>query len=197
MKRISQRDIAKMLGINVSTVSRALKGQEGVSLRYDTTHTIGVVVPDVSFNHFAHIAKRFEAEAKKAGYMCIITDDSNPLYITKGNPGLKPQFTNSLNAYFNTYIVRHKRSIVAYLNYRHIRNSISNMVRYDPATGGSISRPENINGNWNINGGFTFNTAIDSTAHWNVGTDTRIRYNNFVSYVAQQQADAEKNTTHR
>lgn len=41
----------------------------------------------------------------------------------------------------------------------------------------------------------TFNTALDSTAHWNVGTDTRIRYNNFVSYVAQQQADAAKNTT--
>ncbi len=124
-----------------------------------------------------------------------IVDDSNPLYITRGNPGLKPQFTNSLNAYFNTYIVRHKRSIVAYLNYRHIRNSISNMVRYDPATGGSISRPENINGNWNINGGFTFNTAIDTTAHWNIGTDTRIRYNHFVSFVAQDQADAAKNTT--
>ena len=124
-----------------------------------------------------------------------ITDDSNPLYITQGNPGLKPQFTNSLNAYYNNYIVRHKRSIVAYLNYQHIRNSISNLVRYNSETGGSISRPENINGNWNINGGFNFNTALDSTAHWNVGTDTRIRYNNFVSYVAQQQADAEKNMT--
>ncbi|MBR2151471.1 MAG: TonB-dependent receptor [Prevotella sp.] len=124
-----------------------------------------------------------------------ITDDSNPLYITQGNPGLKPQFTNSLNVYYNNYIVRYKRSIVAYLNYRHIRNSISNMVRYDPETGGSISRPENINGNWNFNGGFTFNTAIDTLAHWNVGTDTRIRYNNFVSYVAQELADAEKNTT--
>ena len=124
-----------------------------------------------------------------------ITDDSNPLYITQGNPGLKPQFTNSLNLYYNNYITRYKRSIVVYVNYRHIRNSISNLVRYNAETGGSISRPENINGNWNINGGFTFNTAIDSTAHWNVGTDTRARYNNYVSYVAQAHADAEKNTT--
>ena len=31
MKRISQRDIARQLGVNVSTVSRALRGLEGVS----------------------------------------------------------------------------------------------------------------------------------------------------------------------
>ena len=124
-----------------------------------------------------------------------ITDDSNPLYITQGNPGLKPQFTNSLNVYYNNYIQKYKRSIVFYVNYRHIRNSISNMVRYNPVTGGSISRPENNNGNWNVNGGFTFNTALDSAAHWNVGADTRIRYNNYVSYVAQHLADAAKNTT--
>ena len=98
MKRISQRDIARQLGVNVSTVSRALRGLDGVSpelkrkieiladeggyrpnpfaasLRYDTTHTIGIIVPDVSFNHYAHIVKRIEAEARKAGYVCIITD---------------------------------------------------------------------------------------------------------------------------
>ena len=124
-----------------------------------------------------------------------ITDDSNPLYITQGNPGLKPQFTNSLNVYYNNYISRYKRSIVIYANYRHTRNSISNLVQYNAATGGSISRPENINGNWNADGGFTFNTALDSTAHWNIGTDTRLRYNNYVSYVAQDKADAAKNTT--
>ena len=101
MKRISQRDIAKILGVNVSTVSRALQGLKGVSpelrqkierlaeergyrpnpfavsLRFDTTHTIGVVVPDVSFNHYAHIVKYIEAEARKAGYMCIITDSND------------------------------------------------------------------------------------------------------------------------
>ena len=124
-----------------------------------------------------------------------ITDDSNPLYISQGNPGLKPQFTNSLNVYYKNYIQKYKRSIVVYGNYRHIRNSISNLVRYNAETGGSLSRPENINGNWNADGGFNFNTALDSTAHWNIGTDTRVRYYNYVSYVAQAMADAAKNST--
>ena len=124
-----------------------------------------------------------------------ITDDSNPLYITKGNPGLKPQFTNSLNIYYNNYISKRKRSVVVYANFRTTRNSISNLVRYNADTGGSISRPENINGNWNTDGGFTFNTAVDSAAHFNISTDTRLRYNNYVSYVAQQKADAKKNYT--
>ena len=98
MKRVSQRDIARRLGINVSTVSRALRGLDGVSpelkkqlearadeegyrpnpfalsLRYDTTRTIGIVVPDVSYNQYAQIVKSIEAEARKVGYMCIITD---------------------------------------------------------------------------------------------------------------------------
>ena len=108
MKRISQRDIARQLGVNVSTVSRALRGLEGVSpqlkeqieklareggyrpnpfavsLRYDTTHTIGIVVPDVAFNQYSQIVKHIEAEARSAGYMCIITD-SNDIYENEVN----------------------------------------------------------------------------------------------------------------
>ena len=167
----------------------------------DTIRNVTNLTPTLNFHYkFSDqsnlwIHYRGDTRQPEMTQLLDITDDSNPLYITQGNPGLKPQFTNSLNAYYNNYIVRHKRSIVVYANYRHIRNSISNLVRYNPETGGSISRPENINGNWNVNGGFTFNTALDSTAHWNIGTDTRLRYNHFVSYVAQQQADAAKNTT--
>lgn len=100
-KRISQRDIAKILGINVSTVSRALKGLSGVSpalrqkieqlaieqryrpnpfavsLRFDTTRTIGIIVPDISFNHYATFVKLVEAEAKKVGLLCIVTDSGD------------------------------------------------------------------------------------------------------------------------
>lgn len=101
MKRISQRDIARELRVNVSTVSRALRGLEGVSpelkekiermaqeggyrpnpfatsLRFDTPRTIGIVVPDVAFNHNAHIVKSIVGEARRAGYMCIITDSND------------------------------------------------------------------------------------------------------------------------
>ena len=167
----------------------------------DTVRNVTNLTPTLNFHYkFSDqsnlwIHYRGDTRQPEMTQLLDITDDSNKLNITQGNSGLKPQFTNSLNTYYNNYIVKYKRSIVIYANYRHIRNSISNLVRYNPDTGGSITRPENINGNWNINGGFTFNTALDSAAHWNIGTDTRIRYNNYVSYVAQQQADAEKNTT--
>ncbi|MCR5131650.1 MAG: outer membrane beta-barrel protein [Prevotella sp.] len=167
----------------------------------DTVRTVTNLTPTIDFHYKfseqSNIWLHYRGDTRQPDITQLldITDDSNPLYITQGNPGLKPQFTNSLNVYYNNYINKYKRSIVLYGNYRHTRNSISNLVRYNAETGGSLSRPENINGNWNADGGFTFNTALDSAAHWNIGTDTRIRYNNYVSYVAQMMADAKKNNT--
>jgi hypothetical protein len=167
----------------------------------DTVRNVTNLTPTIDFHykfsdqHDIWLHYRGDTRQPEITQLLDITDDSNPLYITQGNPGLKPQFTNSLNVYYKNYITKYKRSIVLYGNYRHIRNSISNLVRYNAETGGSLSRPENINGNWNADGGFNFNTALDSAAHWNIGSDTRLRYNNYVSYVAQAKADAQKNTT--
>lgn len=125
-----------------------------------------------------------------------ITDDSDPLNITKGNPGLKPSFTNTLHINYNNYIQNHQRAIMAALNYSNTRNSISNMVTYDEQTGGRTTRPENINGNWNMSGMLMFNTAIDSTGYWNVNTFTSAGYNNYVGYLSlDKRADSQKNTT--
>ena len=157
----------------------------------DTVRNVTNLTPTLDFHykfsdqHDIWLHYRGDTRQPDITQLLDITDDSNPLYITQGNPGLKPQFTNSLNVYYKNYIAKYKRSIVLYGNYRHISNSISNLVRYNAETGGSISRPENINGNWNADGGFTFNTALDSAAHWNIGSDTRVRYNNYVSYVYQ------------
>ncbi|UKK47102.1 outer membrane beta-barrel protein [Prevotella sp. E9-3] len=112
-----------------------------------------------------------------------ITDNSDPLNITSGNPGLKPSFTQRFNWRFNNYYERHQRFVFANLNFSTTSNSVANMVKYDPVTGGRESHPENINGNWNVGGNFTFNTAIDTTGYFNVNTSTDVNYSNNVGYI--------------
>ena len=125
-----------------------------------------------------------------------ITDDSNPLNIRKGNPGLKPSFTQNFRMFYNNYIQSHQRSIMAHMNFQTTSNSISNMVTYDEKTGGRTTRPENINGNWNAFGMFMFNTAIDSTGFFNMNTFTTLRYANSVGYVStDRNSGSQKSTT--
>lgn len=112
-----------------------------------------------------------------------ITDNSDPLNITSGNPGLKPSFTQRFNWRYNDFFERHQRFVFANIGFSTTSNSVANMVKYDPLTGGRESRPENINGNWNLSGNFTFNTAIDTLGYFNVNTSTDASYSNNVGYI--------------
>lgn len=124
-----------------------------------------------------------------------ITDDSNPLNIKKGNPGLKPSFTHNFRLFYNNYIEKHQRALMTFVNFSTTRNSISDMVTYDDKTGGRTTQPENINGNWNARGAFMFNTAIDSAGVWNINTFTTLAYTNAVGYLSLDGKTSQKNTT--
>jgi hypothetical protein len=125
-----------------------------------------------------------------------IVDDSDPLNIKQGNPGLKPSFTHRFRLFYNNYIQSHQQGIMAFLNYSNTLNSISNKVTYDPETGGRITRPENINGNWDINGAFMYNCSVDSAGYFNINTFTTGRYNNYVSYLSlDRNSDSQRNVT--
>jgi hypothetical protein len=125
-----------------------------------------------------------------------ITDDSNPLNVRKGNPGLKPSFSQNFRLFYNNYIQNHQRSIMAHVNFQTTSNAVSNMVTYNEKTGSRTTRPENIDGNWNAFGMLMFNTAIDSAAYFNVNTFTTLRYANNVGYVSvNREANSEKSTT--
>lgn len=113
-----------------------------------------------------------------------VTDDSNPLNISKGNPGLKPSFTNNLRAFFNTYNNDTQTSITANLRFTNTLNSISNRVTYIEETGGRITQPENINGNWNINGGIGYNSALRSNTKFTYSSNTDAGYRHQVSYIS-------------
>jgi hypothetical protein len=112
-----------------------------------------------------------------------ITDDSDPLNITSGNPNLKPSFTQSFNWRYNDFFQSHYQFIFASLRFSTTQNSVANMVKYDPVTGGRTSKPENINGNWDLSGNLTYNTAIDTAGYFNINTSTEASYANRVGYI--------------
>jgi hypothetical protein len=111
-----------------------------------------------------------------------ITDDSDPLNIRKGNPGLKPSFSNNLRLFFNTYNAEAQRGIFTHLNFSMTNNSVANLVEYDEATGVTTTTPQNIDGNWNVFGMFGINTALDEGKFFTLSSYTNANYSNNVGY---------------
>lgn len=179
------RFIQRYQGINTDTVRNVVNVTPTLDFRY-------------RFSKLSNLRINYRGTTSQPSMTDLldIRDDSDPLNITMGNPGLKPSFTNTLRLFFNNYTQEHQRATMVHLNYSNTRNSISNMVTYDEETGGRTTRPENINGNWNISGALMFNTALDSVGYWTVSTFTNVRYNNYVGYLAlDQYPGSRKNTT--
>ncbi len=128
--------------------------------------------------------------------MLDVTDDSDPLNISKGNPGLKPSFTHRLNTNFNTYNTETQRNLNAHLYYNNTQNSISNKVTYNEATGGRIMQPENINGNYDLGGGFGYSAPLSWNEKFTYSSNSSVGYNHQVSYVSMNRnSSSERNTT--
>lgn len=125
-----------------------------------------------------------------------IVDNSDPLNISTGNPGLKPSFNNRFYLFYNNYIEKRQQAMMAHVNFSTTRNSISQKVTYNPETGGRFTRPENINGNWDISATAMYNTAIDTAGYFNINTTTSYSYAHHVGYLApERDASSQKNIT--
>ena len=168
----------------------------------DTVRTVTNFSPTLDFRYrFSKMSNlrvnyRGTTSQPSISQLLDITDNSDPLNISKGNPGLKPSFTQNFRLFYNNFVQNHNRGVMTFINFSTTNNSISNKVTYDEKTGGRITRPENINGNWNVMGAFMFNCSIDSAGVWNLNTDTNLGYNNYVSYLSlDKQSDSQKNTT--
>ena len=113
-----------------------------------------------------------------------IRDDSNPLQITEGNPGLKPSFSNNVNANFSTYNPDAQRGINVFANYSNTINAITRRAIYEESTGVTTTIPDNINGNWDVSAGFVFNSAVPANTKFTYSTFTDAGYSNRVSYIS-------------
>ena len=127
-----------------------------------------------------------------------IEDNTDPLNVTIGNPGLKPTFTNSLRMEYNTFNAETQRGMFSFFNFQNTMNDISNRRIYNEETGGYTTKPENINGNWSLFGIVGGNIALKNKKY-TINTFTRANYQNMVSYISNNTElnEAGKNTTKR
>ena len=124
-----------------------------------------------------------------------IEDNSNPLNVRRGNPGLKPSFSHSMRLFYNTYNGDKQRGMMAHAFLNMTQNSITNSTTYNQTTGGVTVKPENINGNWNAMGMFGFNTALKDK-RFTINSFSLVNYTNAVAYLYNESTQVnDKNTS--
>lgn len=118
-----------------------------------------------------------------------LTDNSNPLYITRGNPDLKQMFSHNIRLNFQNS----PKGISANLGGQVEQNSVTQVVIYDVQTGGRETYPVNINGNWNVYGRADWWKRM---GHFSLKLNTSVNYNNRASMINEDKSlQPEKSTT--
>jgi hypothetical protein len=190
MLRIIRDSYSFNVGVQViPQKSHYLQDYQGVHA--DTVRTVTNFAPTVDFrwrkSQVSQLRINYRANTRQPSISDLldIVDDSNPLAIRRGNPGLKPSFTHNLRLNYNDYFQKHQQSIGAFLNFSMTQNSVSSKTSLiDESTGKTMTRPENINGNWNSMAFLMFSTALDSAAYFNLNTSTNLSYTHNVGFVS-------------
>jgi len=139
-------------GMSFAPGRREIERKVGL-LRADTTLSVTDFSPllrigwKTSKNYRIRFVYNGNTRQPSLSQLVPLTDNSNPLNITRGNPDLKTTFTHSLRL----NVQNTKKRIFASLGWRTEQNSITQATVYDEQTGGRETYPVNINGNWSVN----------------------------------------------
>ena len=180
------RMVREKINMNVGVSIQPQKShyvQQYLGRPVDTVRTVTNLSPTLNlryrFNQQTNLQVQLRGQTQQPSITQLldIYDDTNPLNISMGNPGLKPSFTTNLQINFQKQrapklvedslgyqIPKAQRhwSFSTNANWQRTSNAIGNIVTYNETTGGRTSRPENINGNWNARVGASFNIGLDT-----------------------------------
>lgn len=201
--RLNRTKYQLTAGANVQPQVSRVNYEKG---KIDTllTRTVANFSPVVNFRYkFSRQEQldfRYNADTGQPNITDMIPDtlsDANPLNIRIGNAGLKPSFTQHVNFDYRRTVVEYQRTSALNLQFHTTRNATTNRTEYNEVTGGRVSMPVNVNGNWHASGSFNFNTALDSKKYWRINTNsqTGISQNKGYLYRSQDKATVENRTT--
>lgn len=182
------------VGISLQPQNTKLSYKKGDYVT-DTTRTVFNFAPNLDFRYrFSKVSQlrvtyRGRSSQPSMENLLPIVDNSNPLRIRVGNPGLKPSFAHTMRAFYNTYNAEKQRGMMAHLMFNATQDAVSNKTVYDDITGARTITPENINGNWNAFGMFGFNTALKNKKY-TINSFSRLNYQNQVSFDEDKESHA-------
>ncbi|MCR5179681.1 MAG: TonB-dependent receptor [Bacteroidaceae bacterium] len=167
------------IGFNVQPQVNSVDYTKGWK-HYDVSRTVVNWSPTLNFRYrFTRqhqIQARYGGQSGQPSITDLIPDtlsNANPLAIRLGNPDLKPSFTHNARVEWRLSQPDYQRSYNFNANFRTTQNSTASRTEYNEVTGGRITMPVNINGNWNAGTNFNFNTALK---------DQRFRINSSTSF---------------
>ncbi len=91
-----------------------------------------------------------------------VRDETNSLRTTQGNPNLKQEFNNSVNAVYNAFNPSNFKFLNVSLNYSSTANKIVNSIDLDSIRGKGVQliRPVNLNGAFNTSSSVTLGIPL-------------------------------------
>ena len=120
--------------------------------------------------------------APQMNLLLDVTDDSNPLFITKGNTTLKP--TNIYNATLGYTLnkTKHAQNLNAEWGYSAQQNAVGQARYYDAETGVTTSMAQNLNGNWQTHVTVGYACSLDKKQKWTFDVSATETFQNSVDF---------------
>ena len=182
-------------GLSVVPERQSLDQQTG-RMQADTLRTSVNYYPAVTVlwhKKKTRVQLSYEGDTKQPGLteLLTLTDNSDPLNITRGNPSLRPSYNQRVRLEARDT----KIGLNGDMTWANTVNSVTRAVTYNTQTGGIESYPVNVNGNWNARATVRYQKRIKR--RFSVTARTGASFSQNVSLINEgQQEMPERSTTH-
>ena len=137
------------------------------------------------------------SNAPAQSYDIDVVDDSNPLAVTLGNPGLRQTWQHAANTWYQWSRPGTQHLVGLNAAYGITQNAVTMGYVYDRTTGARTYRPENVNGNWYASGGMNFSTPLDKPRRLTLSGNTSASFNQNVDFIGiEGEYAARRSTVH-
>ncbi len=122
--------------------------------------------------------------------MVDVVNDSDPLNITEGNPGLKPQHAqvHELSWRFSPEMSGRSLRNILRLGYSLTNNALTRGYTYDTATGVRHTRTYNVNGNHSVSIDNDFNLQFGKSGQFTISSLTEGSLGNYADMIGRNAA---------